>query len=210
MFLCHHPLSKDKLGSRPTFDKSLSQGSPKEKRSVVDLVSKGAEVNCVSVQNLNWKTVVLRVIREQRRHRTFSNWKHVRRMKLQYNWVFLHSEAEPQHPPSGGHYRDHFDNHWFMTGSEGRLEICLCGHWSYKSRECFNIHSREAGGFLYLVLDTARRPEQNKVSQSIWSLSKLRMAFLTYTSHPVGCITLLICCWSTNWLVGEVMISFDV
>lgn len=58
MFLCHHPLSKDKLGSRPTFDKSLSQGSPKEKRSVVDLVSKGAEVNCVSVQNFNRGDIV--------------------------------------------------------------------------------------------------------------------------------------------------------
>lgn len=167
MFLCHGPLSKDKLGSRPAFDKILSQGSHKEKRSVVDLVSKGSEVNCVSVQNLNWTTVVLRVIREQRRHRAFSNWKHVRRMKLQYNWVFFHSEAEPQHPPSGGHYWDHFDNHCFMIGSEGRLEICLCGHWSYKSRERFNIHSRQARGFLYLVLDTGWRPDQNKISQSI-------------------------------------------
>lgn len=102
MFLCHGPLSKDKLGSRPAFDKILSQGSHKEKGSVVDLVSKGSEVNCVSVQNLNWTTVVLRVIREQRRHRAFSNWKHVRRMKLQYNCVFFHSEAEPPASPLWG------------------------------------------------------------------------------------------------------------
>lgn len=71
MFLCHGPLSKDKLGSRPLFDKISSRGSQKEYRSVVDLVSNGTEVNCMSVQNVNGK-----------RHHPFSNWKHFQRIKL--------------------------------------------------------------------------------------------------------------------------------
>lgn len=83
MFVCHGPPSKDKLGSRPPFEKILSQGPHKEKRSVVDLMSNGTEVDYISVQNVNGEVMVLRVTHEQKRHHTtFSNWKHFRRIQL--------------------------------------------------------------------------------------------------------------------------------
>lgn len=52
MFLCHGPLRDDILGYRPPFVKILSLRSHMEKKSVVNLVSKGTEVKCVSVQNV--------------------------------------------------------------------------------------------------------------------------------------------------------------
>lgn len=55
MLLCKSPPSQSKLGPSPLFDEIISQGSLKEKRSVVDLVSNVNEVHCLLVQNVNEK-----------------------------------------------------------------------------------------------------------------------------------------------------------